>query len=422
MLSMRFISHRKSRFLYHCGCKNVVCRYDSRLHVIHKSQFTTSLYAKEETNEKLDHVIDSLRGKLLYCDHLEKIAYSYGKNKNAYLDKQRDTKKEKFKVDFRTYVKCSSILLEDYQKKLSNTNSNGKDATNSKDKPIYMPYASYDSYEVTPDTAASHKNSVQMVNLSDWAHMNRNYDALYDKYFTTNSKNIDTISLVPKTRLDDDLQKIPNDWMTDYEHYKNQLNENWLVNFGTPEPDSTTSHIPCGGCGAIFHCKDPNIPGYLPSELFLDQSDEDLKTLVCQRCHFMKHYNTALDVKVSPNDYPKLLKVIRKKKAAVILVVDITDFPCSIWPEIRTILHPFTLVFVVGNKVDLLPYDSSNFLDHIKRCLAKSLSITGIPKQFIKYVGLTSAKTGYGIEELINQLQSKWKFKGEKINDIPLII
>lgn len=91
--------------------------------------------------------------------------------------------------------------------------------------------------------------------------------------------------------------------------------------------------------------QDTSIPGYIPSEIFANHAaigtPIDLKGLVCQRCHFLKHYDLALQVNVLPDDYPKILSVIKDKRALVILMVDLTDFPCSIWPDIDSIIGMF---------------------------------------------------------------------------------
>lgn len=91
----------------------------------------------------------------------------------------------------------------------------------------------------------------------------------------------------------------------------------------------------------------------------------------------MKNYNTAIDVTVSPDEYVRMISSISDKFALAILMVDLTDFPCSLWPGIRDILGTNRPVFVVGNKVDLLPQDSKNFLNHIKDCLETAIADSG---------------------------------------------
>lgn len=113
-------------------------------------------------------------------------------------------------------------------------------------------------------------------------------------------------------------------WMTNYEHFDdNKLNNlqvtydedtddnGWHKYYGTPDLTAPVSQVPCGGCGALLHCSDPSIPGYLPSEIIKNRTVTELKTIECQRCHFLKEYNIALDVSVQPEEYEKLLQSIR---------------------------------------------------------------------------------------------------------------
>lgn len=115
-----------------------------------------------------------------------------------------------------------------------------------------------------------------------------------------------------------------NKWMTNYEYFDDTKLSNtedgsddedegdtWCKNYGTPDPTLPISQVPCGGCGALLHCNEPAIPGYLPSELFKERGIEELKQMECQRCHFLKEYNIALDVTVQPEEYERLLQSIR---------------------------------------------------------------------------------------------------------------
>jgi len=73
-------------------------------------------------------------------------------------------------------------------------------------------------------------------------------------------------------------------------------------------------------------------------------SPYELKTITCQRCHFLKKYDIALDVQVPPAEYPTVLNEVSKRKGLVILIVDLLDFPCSIWPGIVKIIGKVSLV------------------------------------------------------------------------------
>lgn len=127
----------------------------------------------------------------------------------------------------------------------------------------------------------------------------------------------------------------------------------------------------------------------------------------------MKNYNLALQLKVDPEEYVRLISSIQDKFALVVLMVDLVDFPCSIWPKIVDIIGPKRPVFVVGNKVDLLPQDSKGYLDHVKSCLEQSLIDAGFAANNIKHTCLISAETNYGVEDLITSLHDEWGHKGD---------
>lgn len=135
--------------------------------------------------------------------------------------------------------------------------------------------------------------------------------------------------------------------------------------------------------------------------------------MVCQRCHFLSKYNLALQLKVDPEEYVRLISSIQDKFGLVVLMVDLIDFPCSIWPKIVDILGPTRPVFVVGNKVDLLPQDSKRYLDHIRACLEQSLIDAGFTASNIKHTCLISAETNYGVEDLITNLHQIWGHRGD---------
>lgn len=402
-----------------------VCRNLKLRHFGHATLYRNA----ESIKTKVDPRILALRDKLLYCDYLDSGNAKIGFLKRKRLEKLKSNYKEMQRYEEVAHKPTFSVLLNDltegknkivYGKEEKKTEDNDSEMeTVVKRKPVHMPYEMVDSYEII-DSRISDDTEKTSSTVS-----NEEYKNLYEKYLEMKKCGLGELSFEDfiKSMEDDDDQSdtddLPNTellnvsdtWMSDYEQFDDTLlNVNC---YGTSDPNSKISCIPCGGCGALLHCRDPAIPGYLPSELFSFKNDEDLKSMTCQRCHFLKFYNTALEVKVSIEDYPKLLRVIKSKKCAVILIIDLTDFPCSIWPDLKSVLHPFTPIFLVGNKVDLLPTDSPSFLENVKQCLVDSvINVTGVKRENITHVQLTSAKTGYGIENLINKLQYKWRHKG----------
>lgn len=118
-------------------------------------------------------------------------------------------------------------------------------------------------------------------------------------------------------------------------------------------------------------------------------------------------------MQVQAEDYVNMISKIRDEKALAILMVDLVDFPNSLWPNMIDIIGEQRPVIVVGNKVDLLPQDSKNYLNHIIKCLEDVLIEYGFSKANIKHICLTSAQTNYGIEDLITSLYTIWPNKGD---------
>lgn len=115
---------------------------------------------------------------------------------------------------------------------------------------------------------------------------------------------------------------------------------------------------------------------------------------------------------MNAEDYVSMISNIKDEQSLVILMVDLVDFPCSMWPSIVDVIGPTRPVIIVGNKIDLLPQDSRDYLTHIKSCLAQGLIDSGITAVNIKEVCLVSAETNYGVENLITTLYNEWPNKG----------
>ncbi|KTF81131.1 hypothetical protein cypCar_00005241 [Cyprinus carpio] len=184
--------------------------------------------------------------------------------------------------------------------------------------------------------------------------------------------------------------------------------------YGTPDVDVAVSDTCCSGCGALMHCTDPEIPGYLPSEKFRVLVEEDqLKKAICQRCFLINHHQKALNITMSKEEYRAIVKRIKSEKALVLLIVDLLDLPDSIIPDLPELVGKNKHIVILGNKIDLLPGDAENYLQRIRRQLKAYCGSTGISTSDNKDFHLISAKTGYGIENLITRLQSTWKYKGD---------
>ena len=69
-----------------------------------------------------------------------------------------------------------------------------------------------------------------------------------------------------------------------------------------------------------------------------------------------------LEVSVSPEDYPKAIEHLKDKDALILLVVDLLDFPGSVWPSILDLLGKNKKIILVANKIDLLLPDQRHYI------------------------------------------------------------
>ncbi|XP_026544218.1 nitric oxide-associated protein 1 [Notechis scutatus] len=226
---------------------------------------------------------------------------------------------------------------------------------------------------------------------------------------------------------------------------------------GVADPSVRSSGVNCSGCGAELHCRDAAVVGYVPSEKYLSlvgpegllprKEDEGepkeeaegkkgwkdpvrkaLEGTVCQRCWLLMHHHQALKVEMPREAYYKVVSAALKRPLRhgrshlVLCMVDMLDLPDSILPDLSKLVGTDTHVFVLGNKVDLLPADSPKYLKHLQELLLKNCADAGLvdvsqpsgtPNQRIIDIHLISAKTGYGIETLISKLQQSWKLNGD---------
>ena len=193
------------------------------------------------------------------------------------------------------------------------------------------------------------------------------------------------------------------------EEAKLNLSHDELFRYGTADPDVPPSTVPCSGCGAIMHCQEAQIPGFLPSEIFT--AKKSLLGTRCQRCYVMQEYDIALKVSVKPEDYPKTLGHIYEESAVILLVVDLTDFPGSVWPGVMDLVGINKHVVIVGNKVDLMPQDSAKYLRQIENSVRKNFRKkcinSGSKPPKLDSV-LISAKTGFNVEYLIDKIYRIW--------------
>ena len=99
----------------------------------------------------------------------------------------------------------------------------------------------------------------------------------------------------------------------------------------------------------------------------------------------------------------------------MLLVVDLLDFPGSVWPGILQLLGTRKKIIVVGNKLDLIVPDSriyqKRITNIIRREFMRKMDEEGLGSSFPQVVGscCVSATTGLNMETLIQIIFDTWK-------------
>ena len=195
---------------------------------------------------------------------------------------------------------------------------------------------------------------------------------------------------------------------------------------------SNEESLTCSGCGAKFQSSNPEIRGFLPpaklAELHqltsVSISEDDTESsnstgstanpIICQRCFSLKQYNTALNISLSSDDYLHYLGHLRDKRALILLMLDVSDFPGSVFPDLHTLISPSSQIVIVANKVDLIPRDVSNdFWRQFKKMLVGECKRLSLGDRDIARVHFVSAKTGLGVSELADDIIRSWGSRGD---------
>lgn len=198
---------------------------------------------KLQSKDPLEKQLESYEDNIYYSDFMEKRRLKFGYKKNqAIMDMQRKLTNANLEV-IRTIQPLPLAL------KLLNKDDN-----------------------VSSDTNNTNEQVIQ-VNKRDETQLpyaeveNTKIDDSYNKEVDTSYELLDSADLSEievRQRLKDVKNSHISKWMEDYDSFDQesvQDSKSWNINYGTPDPNAKISHVPCGGCGALLHCKDTAIPG-----------------------------------------------------------------------------------------------------------------------------------------------------------------
>uniref|UniRef100_A0A6G1SF84 Succinate dehydrogenase assembly factor 2, mitochondrial n=1 Tax=Aceria tosichella TaxID=561515 RepID=A0A6G1SF84_9ACAR len=210
--------------------------------------------------------------------------------------------------------------------------------------------------------------------------------------------------------LSSELTSNPLEYDDEAEAWANML---WCRNYGTDDDKISPSRkYKCNKCHTPLHCSDPGLRGYVPKEIFISIGiNENLNSddrISCQRCKFKTTYNVELSHEMSQEAYVDFLRKLGEEKSSLVVVlVDLTDFPGSIWEGLVDLLQGDNKQFlIVGNKLDLLPYDGPKFLERVNYSFRRNLNRLRPENKNLRISDtlVLSSRTGYGMEGLVTRI------------------
>lgn len=226
-------------------------------------------------------------------------------------------------------------------------------------------------------------------------------------------------------------EKIPSDreWETFYEDAVVGMTDDHESSLAEPdsldiEPftDVYEQRFPkCPGCGAVFQSDDPEKPGYvMPSKNPLtgereQNLHETSRTLVCQKCFSLKHYNKPFPITVTSSEIIEYLGNLKRRKGLILYVVDLMDLPGSLFTNILETVGEAKRIIVVGNKLDMLPVDghTAKQKQQLQEMFFTICKAHGLEGGNVKSICLVSAKTGFGMLQLASKILEHWDHKGD---------
>ena len=128
------------------------------------------------------------------------------------------------------------------------------------------------------------------------------------------------------------------------------------------------------------------------------------KPVVCARCHTLSNYGTARAVNIPDDSVFAELAPLRapENPGLAICIVDITDFPGSLVPNLNSVIGEDTGIMLVANKVDLLPSDTRRNQQRLMEWLRHEAAAAGVRN--VEKVVLVSASTSWGLRGLLRRI------------------
>lgn len=141
----------------------------------------------------------------------------------------------------------------------------------------------------------------------------------------------------------------------------------------------------CYNCGAILQSSDPKKEGYTKKETLENPSQN---FLFCDKCFELERYKARPNEPILSDDYIKLLKDAKAKKALIVYVVNLFSFEAAFNHQILENIEGMNIL-IVANKFDLMPKGTSK--EEIKEYVAHRFRAAGLTQIKAEDVSISNA-------------------------------
>lgn len=143
----------------------------------------------------------------------------------------------------------------------------------------------------------------------------------------------------------------------------------------------------------------------------------------CHRCYLLRKGTLPPLSTLSAPDFSSKLHALREKRCLIVLVVDLTDFPGSMVPDLPGLISMNNPVLIAANKLDCIMSENFGYKGDLLNVISRRLSPGHIahwvreqavnfrlPDSQIKHVVPVSAKRRWNIENLVDQIEHHANF------------
>ena len=140
---------------------------------------------------------------------------------------------------------------------------------------------------------------------------------------------------------------------------------------------------------------------------------------ICDRCYQLQKHSLSPKTNMTAPNFAEKLATLKDQRCVIVLVVDVTDYPGSMVPDLPGLVAMNNPVLIAANKVDCIIEKDFHYTGNLLRVISRRLSRSHIahwvreqtanfrlPQSQIKHIFPVSASKGWGVEHLVSSIEN----------------